>query len=133
MIIPLDDTWTDDGKAYFIMDAHAVVKIGWCSFDLDDRLKQLQTGSSSDLFIVGWISGPRRLESILHKIFEPYRVCGEWFKYSEFMTDFIRENCTVPYVPPPDPDGPFFPYEYEEPPPWDHEAWMERYMTLTFC
>jgi hypothetical protein len=72
-------------------------KIGY-SKDPVARLKQLQTGHSSQLGLEGWfsISGDentaRQEEANLHNTFDNKRVRGEWFELDDEIREFIRES-----------------------------------------
>lgn len=64
---------------YFIKTGR-YVKIG-CSDDPAGRLKQLQTSSPTRLKLVATMPGSFQTECELHKVFDRFRVKGEWFRY----------------------------------------------------
>lgn len=74
---------------YFIKDYdNNYVKIGY-SHDPQHRLRQLQTGSYSDLKILVVIPGTMVEEKALHKQFIDYRVRGEWYRYKGALEIYI--------------------------------------------
>lgn len=58
------------------------IKIG-VSNDPESRLYSLQTGSPVPLSIIFKCIGDYRLESVLHKRLEDYKIRGEWYNISE--------------------------------------------------
>jgi hypothetical protein len=71
---------------YAIKDLHtSLIKLGYSS-DPHQRLRELQTGSSSPLHLVyseHVSSDARLLESHLHHALNHLRVRGEWFRISD--------------------------------------------------
>lgn len=66
-------------KVYLIRDATTgLVKIG-SSQDPGARLRSLQTGSGTELELIGWLDGTERRERELHAEYADARVRGEWF------------------------------------------------------
>ena len=70
-------------------------KIGWTKKDVQQRLKQLQTGAHSelnvlDIFESKWGS---KIESILHRKYSSNKTSGEWFNLSEEEVMNFRNNC----------------------------------------
>jgi len=65
------------------------------SKDINKRLKQLQTGSSSELYIKDFYetSYPFKLEKLLHNHFESSNIMGEWFELFESDTESFRGIC----------------------------------------
>ena len=61
--------------------------------DVNKRLKQLQTGSSSKLYIKESFETehPFKLEKMLHNRFKLLNIIGEWFELSE--NDVTNFNC----------------------------------------
>jgi hypothetical protein len=75
---------------YFITNG-SDVKIGHTDGCPMKRMKQLQTGSPLSLCVMGTIPGNREDEAKLHDLFSPFRLEGEWFRYS--LTSFeLMEN-----------------------------------------
>lgn len=54
------------------------VKIGW-AFDIEARVKTLQTGNREPLNLVAFIAGSRVLEIEMHRLFADRALRGEWF------------------------------------------------------
>ena len=63
--------------------------------DVTKRLKQLQTGSSSELYIKESYETehPFKLEKMLHNHFKSTHLIGEWFELSEADTEAFRGIC----------------------------------------
>ena len=81
----------DSFKLYFIQEGlNGSIKIGLAK-NPNDRLASLQTGNSKKLRIL-WFCEPksRSVERDLHRIFNSYRLSGEWFEPSE---DLLRVIC----------------------------------------
>lgn len=82
------------GYVYLICDPVTDnFKIGVTRNKNNDRIKKLQTGNPTELFIrdIYETPWPFRLEKMLHKHFENQHVLNEWFKLStndvcEFLT-----------------------------------------------
>ena len=78
---------------YFISDLKNI-KIGYTKGKPENRLKQLNTGSSYQLFLLGYIDGTKNKEKELHKFFNKYRIRqnGEWFIPAKELIEYINEN-----------------------------------------
>jgi hypothetical protein len=63
--------------------------------DVNKRLKQLQTGNSSELFIKEYYETehPFKLEKMLHNHFKSSNLIGEWFELSESDTEAFKGVC----------------------------------------
>ena len=63
--------------------------------DVKKRLKQLQTGSSSELYIKESFETehPFRLEKMLHNHFKEKNLIGEWFELSKADTEAFKSIC----------------------------------------
>lgn len=63
--------------------------------DVNKRLKQLQTGNSSELFIKESYETehPFKLEKMLHNHFKSSNLIGEWFELSESDTEAFMGIC----------------------------------------
>ena len=86
------------GYVYLIgeMDNKGRYKIGSTKAkDVNKRLKQLQTGNSSELFIKESYETehPFKLEKMLHNHFKSSNLIGEWFELSENDTEAFRKVC----------------------------------------
>jgi hypothetical protein len=74
---------------YFVKTRFSsTVKIGMTKA-LSKRLKALQTGASEPIDVVAVVPGPPELERSLHKIFDQYRLAGEWFAYGRAIELFL--------------------------------------------
>ena len=62
---------------------------------IETRLKQLQTGNSSELYIKESFETehPFKLEKMLHNHFKSSSLIGEWFELSETDTDAFKTIC----------------------------------------
>lgn len=80
------------GYIYLICDPMAdTYKIGRTNNNVEKRLKQLQTGCSSELFVLNYYETnyPVQLEKFLHRKFISKRQLNEWFKLdSDDITSF---------------------------------------------
>lgn len=86
------------GYVYLIgeIDNKGKYKIGSTrAKDIKKRLKQLQTGNSSELFIKESYETehPFKLEKMLHNHFKSSSLIGEWFELSESDTEAFRGIC----------------------------------------
>ena len=63
--------------------------------DINKRLKQLQTGNSSELYIKEYYETehPFKLEKMLHNHFKSSNLIGEWFELSESDTEAFKGIC----------------------------------------
>lgn len=61
----------------------AMCKIG-VTIDVQNRLRQMQTGCPHKLVVLAVWSGPLRLEKLLHHDLREYRREGEWFEFPPF-------------------------------------------------
>jgi hypothetical protein len=73
---------------YAIADGHGHVKIGVAD-NVTKRLKQLQTGNPHRLYLVAYLPLPSRhdadrVEQTAHADTEIERLCGEWFRMSDW-------------------------------------------------
>ena len=74
---------------YFIEDSIERIKIG-ASTNPQQRLGQLQTGSSNKLRLIGSIPGGQHLESKLHFDFAHLQLKDEWFHATQGLRSFIK-------------------------------------------
>ena len=63
--------------------------------NVNKRLKQLQTGNSSELFIKESYETehPFKLEKMLHNYFKSSNLIGEWFELSESDVRTFKDIC----------------------------------------
>jgi len=72
-------------------------KIGYSEHPAN-RLKQLQTGSSDKLILVGVANGTRKDEERIQKAFYPQRIRGEWFRLTKKdIRKIIDQKAHQPY------------------------------------
>ena len=63
--------------------------------DINNRMKQLQTGNSNPLFLKAYYetSKPFKLETMLHNKYKDCNVIGEWFELKEEDVDSFGSTC----------------------------------------
>ena len=69
------------------------VKVGYTNSNPKGRLQSLQTGSPYKLRLIGHCGGNRTGERILHRMFEPFKMEGEWFRFHIGTMKIIYELC----------------------------------------
>lgn len=74
---------------YFVSAGSQFIKIG-TSFNLNERVKGLQTANPKRLKIKAVLEGGFKTESELHNMFAKAKTRGEWFKSTEELKWFIR-------------------------------------------
>lgn len=84
-------------KIYFLTEGK-YIKIGYTTQSIDKRIKQLNTGSAQNIYLLGWIYGDKKVEKELHIRFSNSRVRfnGEWFNPTKELIQFINENNLEP-------------------------------------
>lgn len=77
------------GVIYFLQQGEdGPVKIGFSrDSNLETRIRNLQCGNPTKLFLRGTIMGIERDEQALHRKYQAYRMQGEWFN----TTAVLRE------------------------------------------
>jgi hypothetical protein len=106
------ETEPKKGWVYFIRNAKAI-KIGFTT-DIEQRMKRLQTASSSPLELLGTVAGTLQDEQNLHLRFANLRLRGEWFRGHTSLMAYIREATEVPEpVAAPEPEEPVQPLSPE--------------------
>jgi len=86
------------GYVYLICDPSTDrFKIGVTRDLKSNRLKKLQTGNSTELFIhtVYETEWPFRLETMLHNHFKNKRVLNEWFELDVNDVTGFKDTCNV--------------------------------------
>lgn len=84
------------GIVYLICDSsNNQFKIGVTKGSIDRRIKKLQTGNPTELFLANFheTEYPYRLEKMLHAHFATKKVMGEWFELSEEDVANFRKTC----------------------------------------
>jgi len=78
---------------YFIQgEVTRLVKIGYTSKFIHNRMPNLQTGSPDRLVFLGGIPGTVGEEQLLHERFEKCHSHGEWFDPVDHLMKFIDTN-----------------------------------------
>lgn len=79
---------------YFIKQdiPNGMIKIGYTSRNVSNRLSSLQTGSPYNLIVLKTIDGDMNTEFELHKKFSKYRLSGEWFDCSPEIISYIENT-----------------------------------------
>lgn len=83
------------GFVYLICDnKNEVFKIGLTKKPIEKRIKELQTGNSTELFVTSFheTDYPYLIESILHRMYRKNNVLNEWFELDD--KDVINFNKT---------------------------------------
>lgn len=83
------------GRVYFIeADGAGRVKIGFTKGNVQERLRQIQTGSPFPLRVVAVVDGSLQRESNLHARFRHLRVAPnvEWFHFGQEIRDFLVDE-----------------------------------------
>ncbi|MBT3045017.1 MAG: GIY-YIG nuclease family protein [Candidatus Thiodiazotropha sp. (ex Codakia orbicularis)] len=88
---------------YFIIenednDEHRI-KIG-CSKKPEQRIRNLQTGNSRKLCLMGWIEcSDQSIERLLHEKYEEFRLNGEWFSIEPCnVLEELKTYSTTSYI-----------------------------------
>lgn len=85
------------GYVYLIgeMDNRDIFKIGVTKKDINSRIKELQTGSSNELYIRSYFKSlfPYKLEKMLHRYYSNNNKLNEWFTLSESQVKKFQSVC----------------------------------------
>lgn len=81
------------GGVYFILNGPDRVKIGF-SKAVRKRRSDLQIGSPTAHKIYYVTPGDRQLENDLHRLFNQFRINGEWFLFAPAIRKWIAEDET---------------------------------------
>ena len=75
-------------RVYFMRQGNSnYYKIG-CTTNLQQRLKSIQSYNPIKIKIVAEVKGCHKFEKYLHRLYDDYRIRGEWF---EIPSDILRE------------------------------------------
>ena len=86
------------GFVYLICDnANTLYKIGITTGDIKKRMKKLQTGNATELFLVNYhyTNYPYMVETMLHNHFRNQNVLNEWFELSLDDVKNFSETCNL--------------------------------------
>lgn len=78
------------GFVYAVQDISGQIKLGWAK-DVNQRVKQLQTGSSQELCLLGYWRGSRKDEANLHSMVRSLHIHNEWYQPDSHLIDYIKE------------------------------------------
>lgn len=82
------------GYVYFIACPETGrVKIGFTSKSPEERLRNLQTGSPTELKLMCFQPGTRADEQHLHEILGDFRLHGEWFEAADLVIYVMALVC----------------------------------------
>ena len=70
------------------------IKIGY-SNDPEKRIKSLKTSIPENISILKVINGSRIEEKQIHKMFDKYRITGEWFYENKEILEFIKRDVYI--------------------------------------
>jgi hypothetical protein len=87
------------GVVYFIQEGPSgAIKIGWSRHPVSIRLRQLQTGNSAELILLGFVCDCDKSEEIVwRRRFWEFRKRNEWFYPADALLKAIEPH----RVPPP--------------------------------
>ena len=71
------------------------IKIGSTQCLIDERMKELQTGSPDELNFIGAYFGSQYSETQVHDLFSKSRLHGEWFEPTDDIFKFIANDCVT--------------------------------------
>lgn len=78
------------GYVYFIgADGYDAIKIGFSVRPMA-RIAQIQSGSPENLTVLHMVPAKKKVEALLHTLFSPSRVRGEWFGNVDAIRNFAR-------------------------------------------
>ena len=90
----------EKGKIYLLLDwcsSPEKYKIGITKNEISKRIKQLTTGSSSELVLINSYESEnyKKIETILHRNYKSYSTCGgkEWFELPEDKVTEFKKKC----------------------------------------
>jgi hypothetical protein len=79
-----------------IINEELVYKIGFTTRKVSERLNELKTGNPSINFIQEYhSSNSRKIETILHRIYNHKRINREWFNLSKDEVDDFLNRCQL--------------------------------------
>ena len=77
----------------YVFNAEGTVlyKIGFTSGSVNNRLRQLQTGSGYKIIIIWFadIENARLVEKTTHRFYSNYKTIGEWFLFFEVSVENV--------------------------------------------
>lgn len=90
------DAYEERRKAHYVyfLRIGSRVKIGTTT-NVDERIAALKTGMPGKPVLSYVAKGGRQLEASLHRKFAADRIHGEWFRFSEAIKQWIRDDKAV--------------------------------------
>ena len=82
-------------KVYLLVNDEDKYKIGFTERDTKKRIKELQTGSHSEMRVICEYESKnaRKIETILHRFLRSKRISGEWFELSNEDVSTSKDRC----------------------------------------
>lgn len=70
-------------------------KIGYTRRPIEKRIREFKTGNASDIYLVDSFQSEwgTKIEAMLHKIYKPKKINGEWFNLDKDDIKLFREHC----------------------------------------
>lgn len=85
-----------DSVVYFVKsELTGLIKIG-VTGKLRKRLRVMATATGSAIRPIVVFRGNRDIEAICHRVFDEYRVLGEWFRDEGLLTEFLEAMLLEP-------------------------------------
>ena len=85
------------GSVYLLGDTEqeGIYKIGVTRGDINKRIKKLQTGNSSEIYLVSYYETehPFLMEKMLHNKYFSNKVLNEWFALKEEEVINFKKSC----------------------------------------
>jgi hypothetical protein len=71
-------------------------KIGFTRRTPEKRIKEFKTGNASEIYLVDSFESRwgTKIEAMLHRIYKPKKINGEWFDLSEEDVKMFKKHCT---------------------------------------
>lgn len=87
-------------KVYLICaesNNNSLYKIGFTKRNIEDRIKELKTGNSSNFYVVDYFESKHasKVESQIHRFFSNKSINGEWFLLDESDINIFKEKCNL--------------------------------------
>jgi len=82
-------------KVYLLINDEGKYKIGFSERKIEKRIKELQTGSHSEIRVVQEYEtdNARQVETIMHRFFRSKRISGEWFELTLDEAADFKSRC----------------------------------------
>ena len=77
-------------KVVYILYSHVhqAIKVGYAS-DISSRISTIQISTPEKLSLMFTFEGGKELEQYFHDRLKQFHIKGEWFKYNQFVKDFL--------------------------------------------